>query len=120
MPLTMFLWVVGGLGLIGLPLTAGFVSKWYLIGAALELGRWPIAALLLASSLLAVAYVWRVVETAYFQEPAPGDAGVVEAPAAMLVPTAVVIGATLWFGVSTQGSAGIARRAAELLLGLAR
>ena len=36
----------------------------------------------------------------------------------MLVPTAVVIGATIFFGLSTRWSAGIARQAAEALLGV--
>ena len=43
MPLTMAAFVVGGLSLIGVPVTAGFVSKWYLVSAALEArcgGRW--------------------------------------------------------------------------------
>ena len=37
MPLTSFAWVVGGLGLIGVPMTAGFVSKWLLLTSALSL-----------------------------------------------------------------------------------
>lgn len=36
MPLTTAALVTGGLGLIGVPLTAGFVSKWYLVIAAIE------------------------------------------------------------------------------------
>ena len=36
MPLTAFAWVLGGLGLIGVPLTAGFISKWLLLTAALD------------------------------------------------------------------------------------
>jgi len=120
MPLTMALWVVGGLGLIGVPVTAGFISKWYLIMAALEQDRWVVAALVLVGSLLALVYVLRVVEVAYFQEPAEGDAQVTEAPMALLVPTALVIGTTLVFGLQTSWSAGVARVAAELLLGTPR
>ena len=69
MPITSFAFVLGGLGLIGVPLTAGFISKWYLLLGTLELGWWPVTVLLLISSLLAVAYVWRFVEVAYFQPP---------------------------------------------------
>ena len=120
MPVTMALWVVGGLGLIGIPVTAGFISKWYLIMAALEQDRWVVAALVLVSSLLALVYILRVVEVAYFQEPAEGDAHVTEAPMSLLVPTGLVIGATLFFGLQTSWSAGVARVAAESLLGLSR
>jgi multicomponent Na+:H+ antiporter subunit D len=117
MPFTMMAWVIGGLGLIGVPVTVGFISKWYLIQAALEQGWWWVAALLLLSSLLALAYVWRVVETAYFKKPNDPDADVREAPLSMLVPTWVLIGATIVFGLMTTRSAGIARAAAEALLG---
>ena len=66
MPFTMAAFVAGGLSLIGVPLTVGFVSKWYLVQAALEQGLWPVAVVVLVGSLLAVVYVWKVVEVAYF------------------------------------------------------
>jgi multicomponent Na+:H+ antiporter subunit D len=117
MPVTMAAWVLGGLGLIGMPITVGFVSKWYLISAALEVGWWPIAVLVLISSLLALVYVWRVVEVAYFQQPSERAAAAREAPVSMLIPTWVLIGATVVFGLWTSLSVGVARRAAQLLLG---
>ena len=117
MPLTMSAWALGGLGLIGMPVTVGFVSKWYLISAALEIGWWPVAVLVLLSSLLALVYVWRVVEVAYFQQPSERAAEAREAPLAMLIPTWVLIGATVVFGLWTSLSVGVARRAAQLLLG---
>ena len=119
MPITMMAWVLGGLGLIGVPLTAGFVSKWYLISSALERGWWPIAAMVLLSSLLAVVYVWRVVEVAYFGEVPEGPVRRREAPLSMLIPTCVLIAASLFFGLYTTFSAGVAQRAAEVLLGVA-
>ena len=116
MPITMFAWTMGGLGLIGTPVTAGFISKWYLISAALEKGWWPVAILVLLSSLLALAYVWRVVEMAYFQQPTDSNEDVSEAPVALLIPTCVLVGGSLLFGVWTSFSAGVAGRAAEALL----
>jgi multicomponent Na+:H+ antiporter subunit D len=115
MPLTMFAWTIGGLSLIGVPLTVGFISKWYLIRAALESGRWPVAAAVLASSLIAVVYVWRVVEVAYFRE-SPEGATRGEAPPSMLVPLGLLVAANLYFGVRTEWTAGIAQRIAETLL----
>lgn len=116
MPLTMAAFVAGGLGLIGVPLTVGFVSKWYLILAALEKGWWWIAVLVVLSSLLAVIYVWRVVEVAYFKEPADPDAPVREAPKWMLIPTWILVAASIWFGVDATRTVGVARGAAEFLL----
>ena len=118
MPLTSFGWVIGGLGLIGVPLTAGFVSKWLLLTAALEYRWWPVAVLMLLSSLLAVVYVWRVVELLYFSEPSSLAKNAKEAPMSMLVPTYIVIGATVVFGCWTQYSAGLASAAARSLLSI--
>ena len=115
MPLTTFAFVLGGLGLIGVPLTAGFVSKWYLVLGALEGGRWLVALAVLLGSLLALVYVWRVVEVAYLQAP-PDGAEAEEAPLSMLIPTWVLIGASLYFGLETSLSLGVAQTAAELLL----
>ncbi len=67
MPLTSFGIVIGGLSLIGVPGTAGFISKWYLILAAMEAGQFWLVGAILLSSLLAVVYVWRFVEVAYFR-----------------------------------------------------
>lgn len=117
MPLTMAAFVVGGLSLIGVPATVGFISKWALIQASLNAGNWPVAVMILLSSLLAVIYVWRVVEIAYFT-PAPENAPVVEdAPWSMLVPTWTLAGACVWFGLNGDSTLGLAVRAAETVLG---
>ena len=86
MPWTMAAFVIGGLSLIGIPLTAGFVSKFYLLWAALDLGLYWLVGLILLSSLLAIIYVWRVIEVAYLREPPPGS-DKVEAPLSLLLPT---------------------------------
>jgi multicomponent Na+:H+ antiporter subunit D len=116
MPWTSFAWVLGGLGLIGVPMTAGFVSKWLLLTSTLQSGRWPVAALMLISSLLAVVYVWRVVETLYFAEPSVQAAEAVEAPPRMVLCTYVVILAVFAFGMSTDFSVSSAQHAASVLL----
>jgi multicomponent Na+:H+ antiporter subunit D len=119
MPWTMGAFVVAGLSVVGVPLTAGFVSKWYLVLACLEYGNlgYLFAALVLASSLMALVYVWRVVEIAYFQ-PRPEDAvELVEAPLVMLVPLWILALANVWFGVDTSFSVGMAQAAAAILLG---
>jgi multicomponent Na+:H+ antiporter subunit D len=118
MPWTMAAFVLGGLSLIGVPLTVGFISKWYLVAAALESGLWPIAVLVVASSLLAVIYIWRVVEAAYLDDPPDGvTAG--EAPLALLIPTWVLIGANIYFGIDASLTTRVAGEAARVLLGTA-
>ena len=120
MPLTMAAIVVGGLSLIGVPLTVGFVSKWYLVVAALEKGWWPVAGLVLLASLLAVVYVWRIVETAYFKAPLAPIAGkerVKEAPMAFLLPVWMLVSANVYFGLDTRLSVEVATAAAQSLFG---
>jgi multicomponent Na+:H+ antiporter subunit D len=120
MPVTMAAFVIGALSLIGIPLTAGFISKWYLVLAALDKGQWYFAALIVVSSLLAVIYMWRVIENVYFRPTPNTDAArnAREAPLGMLVPLWILIGANIYFGIETSGSLGVARRAAAMLLGV--
>jgi multicomponent Na+:H+ antiporter subunit D len=117
MPWTMAAFVISGLSLIGVPLTVGFVSKWLLVLAALERGLWPVAAVVLVGSLLAVVYVWRVVEVAYFS-PAPADARIREAPLTMLLPMWALVLANLYFGINARFTSEVANEAARQLMGL--
>lgn len=119
MPLTMFAFVLAGLSLIGVPLTVGFISKWQLVLAALQTGLtgYFITAMIMASSLMAVIYVWRVVEVAYFRDPDP-EAPRQEAPLMMLVPMYVLVIGCFWFGIDSEFTLGVAREAAEQLMGI--
>ena len=69
MPVTTAAFIVAGLSLIGVPLTAGFISKFNLIAAMLERGWWIAAALILASSLMATIYICLL-----YTSPSPRDA----------------------------------------------
>ncbi|MGY8993458.1 MAG: monovalent cation/H+ antiporter subunit D family protein [Rhodospirillales bacterium] len=117
MPLTMAAFLIGGLSLIGIPLTAGFVSKWLLVQAVIEDGNWHFAVMILVSSLLAVIYIWRVVEVAYFRPPMDNTGTIIEAPLSMLVPTWILALACVWFGIFATSTADIALRTAAVLLG---
>ena len=117
MPLTMFAFVIAGFSLIGVPMTVGFVSKWTLISALFDRGLWPLAVLVLLGSLLAVIYIWRVVEAAYFRPRPEGAEAVAEAPLAMLLPLWLLVAASVYFGLDTSLTLDTAERAAGLLLG---
>jgi len=116
MPWTMAAFVAGGLSIIGIPGTVGFISKWFLVLGAIEQGRWLVAGVVLAGSLLAVVYVWKVVEAAYFKRYL-GEPGVHEDPLSLLVPMWILVLANVWFGLDATFTSGVARQAAELLLG---
>ncbi len=116
MPWTMSAIIVGGCGLIGVPLTAGFVSKWYLVIAAIENGAWVVVVAIVLASLIAVVYVWRIVETLYFND-IEQDTSLTEAPLAMLIPTWLMVILVVWAGIDTGMTVGIAERAALALIG---
>ena len=120
MPLTSFGIVLGGMSLIGIPGTAGFISKWYLVLGAIERGYWWLVALIVASSLIAIAYVWRFVEVAYFRAPDPAAAKLNEAPPAMLIPAWIMVAACVYFGLDTSYTLDGARYAAQVMLGMVR
>jgi multicomponent Na+:H+ antiporter subunit D len=91
---------VAALGMVGVPPTAGFFSKWYLLLAALDEGQAVVAVVIVASSLLTLGYVLRLIEVVYdgdgeldpqlarAQPPGPG----VLAPVALLAAAVVVVG----------------------------
>lgn len=111
MPWTMSAILLLGLGLIGVPLTAGFISKWYILSAAIEQDRWLSAVVILGGSLLAILYVWKIVEHAYFR-PSPSPARDIpatrEAPLTMLVPLWLLVAGNFYLGLDTSFSAGFA------------
>ena len=120
MPWTMGALLVAAMSIVGVPLTAGFVSKWYLLRAALADGLWPIAIVILVSSLLAAVYMWRVVNAAFFTEARPDTvpAHAHEAHWTMVAPVVVLAIANVWFGVETSFSVGFAELAGAALPGL--
>ena len=114
MPLTMAAFVVAGLALVGVPGTAGFVSKWMLVTAVLEQNHLFLAFLIMLSSLLAIVYIWRLVEIVYFMEP-DGEVEKKEAPLRLLIPTWILAGATIYFGFFSGFMAEVANLAAAQL-----
>ena len=119
MPWTSAAIVLAGLSLIGVPTTAGFVSKWVLIQGALEKGWWPLAVAIVLSSVVAIAYMWRVVETLYLRPTPDGveGTGTDEAPLLMLVPMWALVVAIFVFGIDAQWTLSVTQIAAEQLLG---
>lgn len=74
MPLTMLAFTVGALSLIGIPPFAGFVSKWFIMSGAWATQNLFVAAVILASTLLNVAYFLPIVHRAFFR-PLSEEAG---------------------------------------------
>ncbi|MEN8170546.1 MAG: monovalent cation/H+ antiporter subunit D family protein [Pseudomonadota bacterium] len=115
MPWTFGAIVIGGLSLIGVPGTAGFVSKWYLVLAALEQEAWISVAVILAGSLLAVVYMGKLIEALYFKPATETNLAVKEVPMLLLAPTWLLVLGNVYFGLDTELTVGVAERAAQVL-----
>lgn len=124
MPMTAAAFVLGGLSLIGVPGTAGFISKWLLIEALMAQGTQGLVmvAIVLLSSLMAVVYVWRTVEILYFkpacQEVIPNAR--TEAPLTMISMIVLMAALNVLFGVMPEVPLSLAEAAADILAGARR
>ena len=117
MPWTFAAIVVAGLGLIGVPPTSGFVSKWALVSALVEDRQWPVLVVMLASSLLALVYIGRVVEVAWFRDPPSPPVEPAKPPASMVAATWFLVLVSVYFGLDATLPATLADAAAQALLG---
>ncbi|HSF14685.1 MAG TPA: monovalent cation/H+ antiporter subunit D family protein [Vicinamibacteria bacterium] len=104
MPWTLAAFSLASLSIVGIPLTSGFVSKWYLVLGAVELESLVTLGVLLSSSLLSAAYLGPIVYKAYFEpEPAGengGDVGEeIHEVRWMVVPLAITAAVSLLLGL---------------------
>lgn len=106
MPLTMGAFLIAALSMVGLPPTAGFFSKWYLVLGALEAHMWPYIIVIIVSSLLNAVYFFRVIEYVYMKKAAPGEvtepAKARELPVTMLVPIVILGVGILVIGIFNE------------------
>ncbi|WP_445003027.1 proton-conducting transporter transmembrane domain-containing protein [Halomonas mongoliensis] len=63
-PLAWGVIAIGGLSLVGIPPSGGFVGKWWLLRAALEAELWLLAGVMLTGTLLTAAWLWRIASLA--------------------------------------------------------
>ena len=90
MPWTMGAFAIGAVSMIGLPPSAGFVSKWFILSGAMAAGHWIAVGVIAVSTLLNAGYFLPIVYRAFFRSGA-GTHG--EAPLPMVA--ALVITAAL-------------------------
>jgi multicomponent Na+:H+ antiporter subunit D len=96
MPWTMGSFAVGALSMIGVPLTAGFLGKWFMLIAAVGSGRWFAVAVIVVSTLLNAGYFLPIVYRA-FRRPDAGATSVAqgEAPWPVVVSLVMTAAATV-------------------------
>ena len=124
MPLTMGVFTVGALGMIGVPPVAGFVSKWYLGAGAIAVEHPEILGILVLSSLLNAAYFLPILHRAWFRPPRAGEwrdhgrPGRLETHWMLLLPPLITAGTALAAGLfagSEVSPLSWAQRVAEAL-----
>ncbi len=115
MPITSAALLICGLSLVGLPLTAGFISKVYLILATLDAGYFLITAMVVISSALSLVYIGKIIE-AMFLRPAPDGFTASENPWIYLPLWAVAL-ANIYFGVHAAPIVDMAMAAADAFMG---
>jgi len=96
MPWTMGAFAIGALSMIGVPPTAGFISKWYILHGALDSGQMLAVAVVIASTLLNAGYFLPIIYAAFFKKPkdnSDDDHG--EAPLAIVITLCVTAAATV-------------------------
>lgn len=101
MPHTCLAFLLAALSMIGMPPSVGFVTKLYLILAALDAGEYIFVAVIFFSTLLMIVYFWRVIENMYLrvEERGGNEIRVAEVPMSMLIPGLVLAFLTFAIGI---------------------
>ncbi len=98
MPWTMGAFTIGALSMIGLPPTAGFLGKWFMLSGAMSSGQWVAVGVIMASTILNAAYFLPVIYRAFFCDVAPDSHAHGEAPWPVVAAlTATAAGTVLLF-----------------------
>jgi multicomponent Na+:H+ antiporter subunit D len=118
MPLTCGAFALASLSIVGIPPTAGFVSKWYLVSGSFSTGNVFLGLVVLAGSIMAAVYCFRVVYYMFFLPPSDGAWQEVsgEAPMSMVGPTWVLAAASLVMGILSLWLLPPLREAIESLM----
>ncbi len=88
MPYTCMAFLLSALAMIGLPPSVGFITKWYLIIAALEAKQFIFVGVIFISTLLMIFYFWKVIEYMYIKvgDEVKKGLSIEEIPRSMLIP----------------------------------
>jgi multicomponent Na+:H+ antiporter subunit D len=114
MPITFFCFVICSLSLAGLPLTAGFISKLYLIKASISSDDIWIAILILISSALSVVYLWKIIEVMWMRD---GRKIVIKENPTIYMSLIIITFLNIYFGLDASLVVNGSFEAADKLIG---
>ncbi|MSO90401.1 MAG: monovalent cation/H+ antiporter subunit D family protein [Acetobacteraceae bacterium] len=95
MPWTMTAFAIGALAMIGVPPTAGFVSKWFLVSAALTSAHWFALGVVVVSTGLTAGYFLPIIHAAFLRDRPDDDHVHGEAPPLMVIALTTTAVATI-------------------------
>lgn len=67
LPISMFAFAIGGVSIMGLPPSGGFIAKWTLLTAAIGTGAWIWVVVMVAGGLLSACYIFRVLALSFIE-----------------------------------------------------
>jgi multicomponent Na+:H+ antiporter subunit D len=119
MPFTAAAFTLAAASLIGIPPTAGFMSKFYLALGAVGAGGWIFVSVIILGSLLAAVFYIRVINLMYFGGNKPeGKVQKDELPLTMLIPIIILALGSALFGIFAAVPLSMVEPAVSLLLGM--
>jgi multicomponent Na+:H+ antiporter subunit D len=110
MPWTMTAFTIGALSMIGVPPTAGFVSKWFILAGAFQSDDYLAVFTIIASTALNAAYFLPIVFAAWFEAPATDSKPHGEAPLAAVAALTTTAALTLAFFFFNGGALDLEAR----------
>ncbi|SHJ96039.1 multisubunit sodium/proton antiporter, MrpD subunit [Anaerobranca californiensis DSM 14826] len=116
MPITMVLFSIGALSMVGIPGFNGFISKYYLVIGALDAHKPFYALVIIISSLLNAVYYLPIVIKAFFGQKENMSFDNDGIPKKMLIPMVLLGAACIIFGLVPGNLFNLVQKAAEILL----
>jgi multicomponent Na+:H+ antiporter subunit D len=117
MPLAMAVFSIAALGMIGIPLTSGFISKLYLGMAALDANLIAFIVIIIISGLLNAMYYLPIMISAYLKGSHEDDShGNEKTPKTMIVPLIILGALIMVLGIFPNLISGLLEAAVNQLI----
>jgi multicomponent Na+:H+ antiporter subunit D len=115
MPVTMTAFTIGALSMVGVPPTAGFVSKWYILAGAFQADNYLALFTIIASTALNAAYFLPIIYAVWFVKEAPGGKEHGEAPWPAVLALTVTAALTILFFLFNGPAIELERQVVEAM-----
>ncbi|XGA08216.1 MAG: proton-conducting transporter membrane subunit [Wolbachia endosymbiont of Xenopsylla cheopis] len=107
------IFIILGMGLIGVPITFGFVAKWYLLKSIIDSSLWVPLIIFVLGSFLSVIYIWKIIEKMYLKT--GQEAGIAQVPITMPLCAWFMVILAVLFGIYSKPIVDIAGKISALL-----